>query len=57
VTLARFELVEVESAPSLVIELRGEVDSTNAANFERSVQALTGGGHSVGPRQRSRSEL
>ena len=43
-TLAQFELVETESGPSPVIELLGEVDSTNAANFERGVQALTASG-------------
>lgn len=37
---ARFQLVETESGPQTVVQLHGEIDSTNAAAFER---ALTDG--------------
>lgn len=43
-TPAQFELVEIESAPPLVIELRGEIDASNAAAFERAVEEMTAPG-------------
>ena len=43
-TPAQFELIEVEQAPRLVVGLRGEVDATNAADFERAIAAMTASG-------------
>lgn len=36
-TSARFELVEINSGPRTVLELRGEIDATNAASFDRAL--------------------
>jgi anti-anti-sigma factor len=36
---ARYELVGVHASPNPVLELRGEIDATNAADFERELQS------------------
>jgi anti-anti-sigma factor len=46
-TSAQFELLQVEAAPQPVIELRGEIDATNAADFDREICAKTASGPAI----------
>jgi len=46
-TSARFELRQIEAGPHPVIELRGEVDATNAAAFGRELCAHTATGPAI----------
>ena len=46
-TLARYELLEVDPSPHPVIELRGEIDATNAAEFEQELQGAIGAGATI----------
>jgi len=46
-TSARFELLQIEAGPHPVIELRGEIDAANAADFDRELCAHTASGPAI----------
>ena len=46
-TSARFELLQIEAEPRLVLELRGEVDVTTAADFDRELSLQTASGMAI----------